>query len=401
MYLSLISIRDVAVNAGYEGGVPISQMSFVSSITLAMVAITVVSFCLARRLVGMTSIRGLPLARYLILAVFTDSWLFVFSSTVLQTSFGLNSSPKACDAGILLCLVCYLSSKFLYMFLVEKVYIIRGNRNRWSDRLFLFNSFGMLLPYCLVIALTFIFRNSAIGDDGQCKIGLKLAGNIPLLCFDLAINIYMTYLFLKPLRGLWSFKNGTGSKQHRLRRVALRTFIGSCITLILTIGNLTTLLILRGKEPGWICFATCNADILFSALCLHWVTHQDHDILDSYRDRDQEPCSKQPTRAISVRYTNDTITQLSPPPNVVTRNRASGYSGFGNDESKYGFNGQVTTNCEALNGKHHRQAAPFGGIMTRTEFTRDVELVHDACLSDPVTQGGGEIFTDCIRDSQV
>lgn len=47
----------------------------------------------------------------MIFGIFIDSWLFVFSSTVLQTSFGLNSSPRACDAGILLCLVCYLSSK--------------------------------------------------------------------------------------------------------------------------------------------------------------------------------------------------------------------------------------------------------------------------------------------------
>ena len=48
--------------------------------------------------------------------------MFVLSSTILQASFGLNSDPNACDAGILLCLVCYLSSKVLiYFFLVEKV----------------------------------------------------------------------------------------------------------------------------------------------------------------------------------------------------------------------------------------------------------------------------------------
>lgn len=58
----------------------------------------------------------------MVLAVFLDSWLFVLSSTILQASFGLNSSLRACDAGILLCLVCYLSSKvLLYFFLVEKV----------------------------------------------------------------------------------------------------------------------------------------------------------------------------------------------------------------------------------------------------------------------------------------
>lgn len=58
----------------------------------------------------------------MVLGVFLDSWLFVLSSTILQASIGLDSSHAACDAGILLCLVCYLSSKVLmYFFLVEKV----------------------------------------------------------------------------------------------------------------------------------------------------------------------------------------------------------------------------------------------------------------------------------------
>lgn len=46
-----------------------------------------------------------------ILGVYVDSWAFVFSSTVLQSSLGLDSSHNACDAAILLCLVCYLTSK--------------------------------------------------------------------------------------------------------------------------------------------------------------------------------------------------------------------------------------------------------------------------------------------------
>jgi hypothetical protein len=32
-------------------------------------------------------------------------------------------------------------------------------------------------------------RNSEIGPDGQCRIGLKLAANIPLLIFDIVINV--------------------------------------------------------------------------------------------------------------------------------------------------------------------------------------------------------------------
>lgn len=54
----------------------ITKEAFISSITLSMVAITVVSFCLARRLAGVSRHRRLPLARWC-------KFLFFFISYVL------------------------------------------------------------------------------------------------------------------------------------------------------------------------------------------------------------------------------------------------------------------------------------------------------------------------------
>jgi len=340
-----------------------SESSFVTSISLAMIVITAVSFCLARRLVRFGDLSSLPLARWLVLAVFLDSWLFVLSSTILQASFGLNSSLRACDAGILLCLVCYLSSKvLLYFFLVEKVFIVRGNRaSRFKDKLFLFNTFGMLVPYCVVIILTFVFRNAEM-DNGQCKIGLKLPANIPLLIFDFSINVYLTFLFLKPLAGLWSFQNGAKSKQSRLHHVAFRTFIGSCATLVSTLGNLISLLILRGKEPGWICFAVCNCDIMFSVLVLHWVTHQDDDMSSDAKTRCGE-CD----RTIACRGDPYSIS------------RGSNFGGLSRDHKSRvagGNNGEVVTSIHAVKGAcRHDKSIPLDGILTQTEVRRDIESV--------------------------
>ncbi|KAK7718018.1 hypothetical protein SLS57_006165 [Botryosphaeria dothidea] len=56
--------------------------------------------------------------------------------------------------------------------------------------------------------------------------------------------------------------------------MAVRAFIGSCATLTSSITNLTLLMVLDG-EPAWICFLSCNAEILFSVLTLHWVTSRD------------------------------------------------------------------------------------------------------------------------------
>ncbi|EPE25457.1 hypothetical protein GLAREA_01369 [Glarea lozoyensis ATCC 20868] len=129
----------------------------------------------------------------------------------------------------------------------------------------------MLVPYCVVIVLNFYFR-FAVYENGTCRIGMTRGAAIPLLTFDFVVNIYMTCLFLLPLRGLLSYKIDTGSPA---RTVAQRTFIGSLGTLISSIVNLTVMVVLNG-EPGWICLMCCNIDILFSVLVLHWITSKDN-----------------------------------------------------------------------------------------------------------------------------
>jgi len=132
----------------------------------------------------------------------------------------------------------------------------------------LWNALALLHHKCL----TFLFRRAEI-TNGQCKIGLRLPGNIPLLIFDICINVYLTTLFLQPLKQMSAFNGAKG----RLRTMTRRTFIGSASTLLLTMANLVALLVAKGREPGWICLACCNGDVLFSALVLHWVTHVDDD----------------------------------------------------------------------------------------------------------------------------
>ncbi|KAJ4264360.1 hypothetical protein NW762_005558 [Fusarium torreyae] len=71
-------------------------------------------------------------------------------------------------------------------------------------------------------------------EHGQCIIGMKTVALLPLLAADVVVNIYLTSLFLIPLKSLYSFnKSLPRSQSHfRLRNAALRTFIGSCCTLL-------------------------------------------------------------------------------------------------------------------------------------------------------------------------
>ncbi|KAI9054227.1 hypothetical protein LZ554_001395 [Drepanopeziza brunnea f. sp. 'monogermtubi'] len=245
----------------------------VFSVVLSMVSMSILAICLSRRVQNVRDWSRLPLVCWLILVIYGDSIIFVLGSAIVSHGYGVGSSPSICAKAVLLCLACYMTTKlFIYYFLVERVFIIRrSTHSRMKDRLYLFNSFGMLVPYLLIIALNFYFR-FATYKDGTCLIGIKRLAMIPLIAFDILVNVYLTSLFLIPLRSLHSYKTDRSSQT---RTVALRTFIGSCLTLTSSIVNLTVAMALKG-EPGWICLMCCNVDILFSVLVLHWITSKDN-----------------------------------------------------------------------------------------------------------------------------
>jgi len=245
------------------------------SIFLSLVTISVIVACLSTRLAGQQSWRNNHLTRWLVLAIYIDSFLFVFTTAIISQGVGLNNSLTVCSVAVELCLVFYMTTKvMLYLFLVERARIVRGTRKpRTKDRLYLFNFFGMLIPYGIVIVLNLLYRFALINNKGMCIIGIKLIAIIPLVSFDVIVNVYLTILFLVPLWGLYSFRNKLNLA---LRRTALHAFIGSCVTLTSSVANLLTIMILKG-EPGYICLMCCNADILFSVLVLHWMTSRDQD----------------------------------------------------------------------------------------------------------------------------
>ncbi|KAF4302018.1 hypothetical protein GTA08_BOTSDO10329 [Botryosphaeria dothidea] len=247
------------------------------SMLLSLVALCIISVCFLRRVQNIRSWSSLPLGSMLIIGIYLDSFLFVFITAVFK-DVGLNESVSICRVAILLCLTLYLSTKVcVYLFLVEKAYIVRGsNIPRLKDKLHMFNICAAMGPYGVLAILNIIWRFSHV-KDGTCIIGMEKKALMPLIIFDVAVNVYLTALFIVPLRRLYSYKN----KDNNVRTMAFRTFIGSCATLTSSVANLTLLMLLDG-EPAWICFITCNAEILFSVLVLHWVTSRDRTSQTTY-----------------------------------------------------------------------------------------------------------------------
>ncbi|KAK1988309.1 hypothetical protein LZ30DRAFT_776984 [Colletotrichum cereale] len=249
----------------------------IMSVVICLVSISIISGFFAQRSAALKNWRRIPFVVWLVFAIYADSYLFVFVTAILQFALGVNTNIQICDGAILLCLVCYVTTKVLiYMFLVEKAHIIRGAaKPRLKSKLYIFNSFIMLGVYAVIAILNFIFRITRI-DHGQCYIGMQKVSMIPLISFDAVVNIYLTILFLIPLKSMYSFKHCSKTPANtRLRTVALRTFIGALCTLTSSIVNLTVLMVLDG-EPGWVCLMCCNSDVLFSAIVVQWVTSKDN-----------------------------------------------------------------------------------------------------------------------------
>ncbi|KAI4833766.1 hypothetical protein E4T44_09236 [Aureobasidium sp. EXF-8845] len=164
----------------------------------------------------------------------------------------------------LMIIAIYIDS-FLFIFF----HIIRTvNTARFKSKLWLFNFFGVIF----LVVLNFVFRIAYINEKGVCVIGMKRRALVPLITFDIILNVYLTSLFLHPLRQCYSFKQGGNSS---MRTLVVRTFAGSCATLLMSVVNLSVLTILDG-EPGYICLCLCNLDILFTVCVLHWATAIDH-----------------------------------------------------------------------------------------------------------------------------
>ncbi|KAF7889437.1 uncharacterized protein EAF01_010930 [Botrytis porri] len=273
------------------------RAGMVFSIVLSMISMAVLAICMTRRVQNVQDWSRYPLVCWLVLWIYFDSLVFVLGSAVVSAGFGVNYSQYMCSNAIILCLSCYMTTKvsielreldlisgsmfsslqttatFTKTKSSSTIFSLRelSSKSRIKDPLYLFNSIGMLIPYCIVIALNFVFR-FANYENGECRIGMKQVAMIPLIAFDILVNVYLTSLFLVPLQGLYSYKNNPNSQT---RTVALRTFIGSCCALTSSAVNLTLLLVLKG-EPGWICLMCCNLDILFSVLVLHWITSKDN-----------------------------------------------------------------------------------------------------------------------------
>lgn len=240
------------------------------SAVVHLLGVSVVSHLISRRVLvdgSQSSLRRASWPRLCVLIVFIDSYLFLFTTGVLILGIGMATSAAACSLGIYLCIVFYGTSKvFIYLFLIERVYVVwRPTPTTPRSRSKVYVVCMALLTLFLGVAGVMFYGNISSIQDGTCYIGLKFVASTPLLAYDLFITLLLTTLFLWPLLRR-RFRNNT------IKRLAIRTLISSFIALATSCVNILILIMMHGRQLGWVCLGSCSADVVVNALALFWVT---------------------------------------------------------------------------------------------------------------------------------
>ncbi|KAG0052382.1 hypothetical protein BGZ83_002676 [Gryganskiella cystojenkinii] len=238
------------------------------SLLVSLFAISLMSVLFGRKTSG-TSLANINYARGLVVALYVVSWAFTTIAAVLTSTNAGNL--MSCTLSIFVCLSLYAASKIIiYLFLIEKVYVVSSVASTRKNTLLYRVNILLLTPYSVILVLMILNRVSVLNEQDECYIGLKPLASIVLILYDIFISCWLTVLFIRPLMSTTSVLQGPSKM--KLRQVAQRTLIGSVVALILSSGNVFTLVYFRGYEDAVLCLLSCTMDVTLNAVTVHWVT---------------------------------------------------------------------------------------------------------------------------------
>ena len=215
---------------------------------------------------------------------------YIFSAGLLINAWDFTTEGR-CRAAIDLCLVFYVGGKvLLYLFLVERAHqLVATKLPRLRDSVYCLGIAIVLFGFGVLAVFAFIHPVTNLSQiDGKCRIGLPLVITAPLLCYDILINVALTFIFV--MRGARLVK--IRGFKHAVRCIGMalpfrhvdglrdpviaceffmgRSGLGASAIILPTIANLVILFVLNGHENGWLCFTICTIDSMFSPIVCHF-----------------------------------------------------------------------------------------------------------------------------------
>jgi hypothetical protein len=228
----------------------------------------------------------------LILTIFFLACAFCASALFLNFGFKI-FNEKTCRASVILCLTFYLGQKYaLYLFLVERAHIVRAiSRTRSADPIYIAGIAFVLVGFTVIGVSSLFYHVANYGS--VCHIGIRQPVTAAFLAWDVFMNLFLTFVFLYYLREFLEEGVTMTVAPIQLRRFlrpcrraeasqsssrmvfvpqesiihVIRKTLWSCIgILLLTVTNLTLLLVNSRGQEAWLCFTICTLDGTFNRL---------------------------------------------------------------------------------------------------------------------------------------
>ncbi|ORZ16917.1 hypothetical protein BCR42DRAFT_413503 [Absidia repens] len=263
---STTNFSGMQVEAGLVGPDNLEIMSEM----ISLVCITTLATGFGNKTFG-ESFKNTNYGRVLVLLLYASSWAFCITSAVLVSTN--NNNMISCTLGMMSCDIFYAGSKVIsYAWLMERVHLVTNTKTkRLESRVYRFHML-LLTPYALVLGLMLAFKNIYLTDDGKCFIGLQFVASIPLMIYDFLLNLYLTWLFMRPLMNVGLNHSRMDWKKSRLYRLARRTLVASIVCLLVSFVNVLVVVITHGHERGLVCLTMCTVDVTVNVMTVHWVT---------------------------------------------------------------------------------------------------------------------------------
>ncbi|CAO3621563.1 unnamed protein product [Cunninghamella blakesleeana] len=241
----------------------------ISSEFVSLACLSVLAVALGAKTFG-ENLKSLNYGRVLVIALYTLSWAFAFTTIIVVSTN--NNNIISCTLGMMSCDFFYAGSKIaIYAWLIERIHLVTAVKTtRLKTCQYKFH-LCLLLPYVVIFILMLTFRNIYIEDDGKCIIGLQPIASIPLLIYDFIFNLYLTWLFMKPLMNVGR-NSRTDWKRSKLYKLARRTLVASLVCLAISFFNVLVVVTSQGHLRGLVCLTACTVDVTINVITVHWVT---------------------------------------------------------------------------------------------------------------------------------
>ncbi|KAK4618170.1 hypothetical protein CLAFUW4_12287 [Fulvia fulva] len=242
------------------------------SILLALTGLPIITVFFYQRLQNART-KHFTVASVTLLLSYLFTFLFIYILTILVHLKTVNKG--VCDSTLVICLTLYVVTKGAgFLFLIERAYIISWPVNpRWKTPEYVLSCVLIFCPYTAVAGFCTKNRIAYNNEHDVCIIGIQMFALVPLLVVEVVSYLYLTIRFLVPL--IMVHFGGAGGLLIPLRKVVLKTFIGTAITMLSTLAVKVSLTLFNG-EPAWLCCLTCKVDAIIAAAVLHWITVPDH-----------------------------------------------------------------------------------------------------------------------------